>query len=122
MDNTTRGYLIAALVILIIILIIIATGYWWWKEDGFNFMITNVAISSTGSLALTGTTTSKSDPSTWVGLPIIINIKSLGSRIHSKVAQGSTATMITTDTGAYAGTSKYVSSPDDYAHVILKYY
>jgi hypothetical protein len=123
MDKKTRNLIIAVLVVLVIV----ALAWWYWFEkDTVKFAITAVTPVSGPAggtaLTLTGSTKSKSSPSTWGGRAIKISTKSLGT-LRSTVASASLANgagTITTAPITFPAAFAYAASPADYARVYLK--
>jgi hypothetical protein len=102
--------------VIIVVVLAIAVTY-WYRKDTVKFSITGIVpATSGGGLAISGSTTSTSDPSLWVGKKLYISTKSLG-RIRTTVASSS-ASMITTAPVTLAGT--YAPDSKDSARIILK--
>ena len=114
--------LLTAVITLAILAVIILAAYLWWTKDTVRFNITSVAPTSgaAGSIALTltGTTTSPLMPASWVGRPIRIYTKSLGT-LKTTVASVGTGT-ITTGPIAFGAAFSYVAAPTDYARIFMK--
>ena len=88
----------------------------------FSAKLTVTAVAagtSNGSLSLTYSTKSTSDPTTWVGKHVSIDTKSLG-KIKTKVTSATPTTLVT-DANAYTGTKAYTSDTGDSARVFLKF-
>ena len=72
-----------------------------------------------GTIVLTYSYKGKHNPKTWVGKPITIYTKSLGT-IHTHVQSASNSTLITA-TKAYAGKATYAANAKDHARITLKH-
>ena len=113
--------LLAAAVVLVMVVI----AYWYWfTKDTVKLVVTganaisNLGATVVGNLAVSYTTSSKSDPTTWVGKKVKLHTKSLG-KINATILAADAAGFIIlanpTPTAAYAADS------GDYARVVLKY-
>jgi hypothetical protein len=122
MQKKTRNILIA----IVVVLIILAVAYWWWiTKDTVKFLITQItpAAGQAGSTALilTGSTSSSSSPTGWVGKSITLHTQSLGklkSTVAAVALSGGAGT-VTTAAIAFPAAFTYTPATSDYARISL---
>jgi hypothetical protein len=116
--------LLSIIIAIVVLIAIIIAGYLWWTKDTVRFNITGIAPTSgpagSTALTLTGTTTSPLIPSSWVGRPIRIYTKALGT-LKTAVASAGTGTL-TTAPIAFTAAYTYAAAPSDYARIFMKLY
>lgn len=114
--------LLSIILALVVVLAIVIAGYLWWTKDTVRFNITGIAPTSgpagSTALTLTGTTTSPLIPASWVGQPVRIYTKSLGT-LKTTVASAGTGTL-TTAPIVFPAAYTYAAAPSDYARIFMK--
>jgi hypothetical protein len=121
MQKSTRNLLIAVT----IVLVLIAIASWWWMTKGMvKFTISQItpASGSAGSFAftLTGSTSSKVSPASWVGKDIHVKAKSLSGSVLKSTVASATATSVTTAPIALASAFSYTPASGDHARIFIK--